>query len=210
MTENFKYQVSAIVSTYNSEEFIEGCLIDLTNQSLFKKGELEIIVINSGSQQNEEVIINEFQKKFENIKYIKTEKREGIYTAWNKGVKAASGKYLTNANTDDRHHPEALEILKNELDNNPDVDLVYSDFYLTHTPNQQFLNAKVDKEIIRPDFKPEIMHEGCYMGPQPMWRADVHKKIGYFNDAYKSSGDYEFWSRMVFVNGSKLKRVNKI
>lgn len=210
MTENFKYEVSAIVSTYNSEEFIEGCLIDLTNQTLFKKGELEIIVINSGSQQNEDTIVKKFLERFENIKYIKTENREGIYSAWNRGVKAASGKYLTNANTDDRHHPEAIEILKNELDKNPDVDLVYSDFYLTHTPNQQFENAKIDQEIIRPDFKPEIMHTGCYMGPQPVWRADVHKKIGYFNEAYKSSGDYEFWSRMVFVNGSKLKRVNKI
>lgn len=210
MTENFKYEVSAIVSTYNSEEFIEGCLIDLTNQTLFKKGELEIIVINSGSQQNEDTIVKKFLERFENIKYIKTENREGIYSAWNRGVKAASGKYLTNANTDDRHHPEAIEILKNELDKNPDVDLVYSDFYLTHTPNQQFENAKIDQEIIRPDFKPEIMHTGCYMGPQPVWRADVHKKIGYFNEAYKSSGDYEFWSRIVFVNGSKLKRVNKI
>lgn len=210
MTENFKYEVSAIVSTYNSEEFIEGCLIDLTNQSLYKKGGLEIIVINSGSQQNEEIIVKKFQQRFDNIKYIKSENREGIYSAWNRGVKAASGKYLTNANTDDRHHPEALEILKTELDKNPDVDLVYSDFYLTHTPNQQFENAKVNQEIIRPDFKPEIMHEGCFMGPQPVWRAEIHKKIGYFNEAFKSSGDYEFWSRMVFVNGSKLKRVNKI
>ncbi|MBU2492303.1 MAG: glycosyltransferase [Bacteroidetes bacterium] len=210
MNNDSKFEVSAIVSTYNSELFIEGCLVDLTNQTLYKKGGLEILVINSGSQQNEEVIINEFQRKFQNIKYIKTENREGIYSAWNRGVKAASGKYLTNANTDDRHHPEALEILKNELDKNPDVDLVYSDFYLTNTPNQQFKNAIIDKEIIRPDFKPGIMHEGCFMGPQPMWRAEVHNYIGYFNEAYKSSGDFEFWSRMVFVNGSKLKRVNQI
>lgn len=62
-----KIKVSAIVSTYNSERFIRGCLEDLVNQTLYKKGELEIIVIDSGSQQNEREIVEEFQKKYKNL-----------------------------------------------------------------------------------------------------------------------------------------------
>ncbi len=49
-------KVSAIVSTYNSERFLRGCLDDLTTQTLYQKSELEIIVVNSGSEQNEEKI----------------------------------------------------------------------------------------------------------------------------------------------------------
>ncbi|WP_407931600.1 glycosyltransferase, partial [Ignavibacterium album] len=43
--------VSVIVSTYNSERFIRGKIEDLLNQSIFDK--IEIIIINSGSLENE-------------------------------------------------------------------------------------------------------------------------------------------------------------
>src|SRR3990167_2240646 len=95
ITEKY-YIVSAIVSVYNCERFIRGCLEDLEQQTIADK--LEIVVVNSGSRQNEEPIIKEFQAKYDNIVYIKTEERETIYQAWNRGIKASSGKYITNAN----------------------------------------------------------------------------------------------------------------
>lgn len=55
-------KVSAIISTYNSEKFIKGCLEDLINQTLYKKGELEIVVIDSASKQNEKEIIKASRK----------------------------------------------------------------------------------------------------------------------------------------------------
>src|SRR5208337_1903982 len=95
--------VSAIVSTYNAERFLRGCLEDLEAQTIAAR--LEIIVVDSGSHQNEQAIVEEFQRRYNNIVYIRTEERESLYAAWNRGVKAARGKYLTNANTDDRHRP---------------------------------------------------------------------------------------------------------
>ena len=211
MTNNpdVKNKVSAIVSIYNAQKFIKGCLEDLVNQSLYKKGKLEIVIINSGSQENEEKIVNEYLPKHENIKYIKTKEREGIYTAWNRAVKISTGEYITNANADDRHHPDALEKLAAELDSDKNIDLVYSDFYVTDIPNQQFINAKNINEAQRPDFSPEIMFKGCYMGPQPMWRKAVHDKAGYFNEAFVSGGDYEFWCRLVFRFGAKFKHFSE-
>ena len=44
-----KYLVSAIVSTYNAEKFIRGCLEDLENQTIADR--LEIVVVNSGSKR---------------------------------------------------------------------------------------------------------------------------------------------------------------
>ena len=67
------YLVSAIVSTYNAERFIRGCLEDLENQTI--ADQIEIIVVDSGSQQDEEAVIREFQEKYSNIKYIKTDNR---------------------------------------------------------------------------------------------------------------------------------------
>jgi len=42
----------------------------------------------------------------------------------------------------------------------------------------------------------DLLNKGCFMGPQPMWRRDVHDEHGYFDDSFVTSGDYEFWLRI--------------
>ncbi|MEI9475280.1 MAG: FkbM family methyltransferase [Deltaproteobacteria bacterium] len=193
--------VSAIVSTYNAERFIEGCLQDLINQTLFKKGMLEIVIVNSGSQQNEDAVIAGFRDKYpEHIVYLKTEERESIYRAWNRGIKAASGKYITNANTDDRHRRDALEVMAGRLDAYPGVALVYADVFVTHFENQTFDAHIRTGYHVRPEYRKEIMLSGCHMGPQPMWRKSLHDEIGYFDEQLRSASDYEFWCRIAVTH----------
>jgi pentatricopeptide repeat protein len=188
------YLVSTIVSTYNSEKFIRGCLEDLEDQTIADK--LEIIVVNSGSQQNEENIVKEFQQKYDNIKYIKTEQREGIYSAWNRAVKVAQGIFLTNANTDDRHRHNALEIMAEALQANPDVALVYGDQIYTDTPNATFEKHHATKMVKRPEYSFERLLFGCCVGSQPMWRKSLHDEFGYFDDTLTCAGDWDFWLRI--------------
>lgn len=191
------YLVTAVVSAYNSEQFMLGCLEDLTTQSLFTAGKLEIIVIDSASPQKEGAIVREFTERFgDRIIYIRTDVRETIYQAWNRGIKAARGKYITNANTDDRHRQDALELMATTLDATPDIALVYADCLVTNFSNQTFAQHTRCGYHIRPDYLPEIMLSGCHMGPQPMWRKSIHDAIGYFSDEFSSAGDYEFWCRI--------------
>lgn len=190
-----RIQVSAIVSAYNSERFIRGCLEDLVNQTLYKKGSLEIVIIDSGSQQNEKTVVDEFRKRFENIVYVRT-KRESIYAAWNRGIKLASGKYITNANTDDRHRPDAFEIMCGVLDRDPHIGLVYADVIVTATENETFACHTPSGVFRQPDYSRELLTLQCFIGPQPMWRKSLHKKYGYFDQSFTSSGDWEFWLRI--------------
>lgn len=189
-----KYQVTAIVSTYASERFIEGCLRNLLNQTIVDQ--LEIIVIDSCSPQNEGAIVKQFQKEHSNIVYVRTEERETIYSAWNRGIKLAKSKYITNANTDDRLRSDAYEIMAKELDQDDEIALVYSDLLVTNSENQVFENHIRTGCIMNPEYAPEIMLDRCYMGPHPMWRKSIHSHIGFFDGNYKSAGDYEFWCRI--------------
>jgi len=188
------YLVSAIVSTYNSEKFLRGCLDDLEQQTIADK--LEVIVINSGSQENEEAIVHEYQQKHSNIVYIKTEKREGIYTAWNRAVKVARGTFLTNANTDDRHREDALEIMAKSLLANPNIALVYGDQIRTDTPNGTFDNHHAIEMTKRPEYSRERLLFGCCVGSQPMWRKSIHNELGYFDETSTCAGDWDFWLRI--------------
>ncbi|MBW7990851.1 MAG: glycosyltransferase [Planctomycetes bacterium] len=188
------YLVSAIVSTYNSEKFLSGCLEDLEHQTIADK--LEIIIVNSGSQENEEAIVHEYQQKYDNIVYLKTERREGIYTAWNRAVKVARGSFLTNANTDDRHREDALEIMAEMLLANPDAALVYGDQICTDTSNGTFANHHATNMAKRPEYSLERLLFGCCVGSQPMWRKPLHTELGYFDDTLTCAGDWDFWLRI--------------
>ena len=135
------YLVSALVSTYGSERFIRGCLADLEAQTIADR--VEIIVVDSCSPQNERAVVEEFQEQYDNIKYIRTERRETVYHAWNRAAQAAAGRYLTNANTDDRHRPDAFEILARELEDRPDCAVAYADCAVTRNENQRLETADI-------------------------------------------------------------------
>ena len=184
------YLVSAIVSTYNAERFIRGKLEDLEAQSIADR--LEIIVIDSGSQQNERAIVAEFQKRYTNIRYIRTPERETLYAAWNRGVSAAKGSYITNSNTDDRHRPDALEVMATALDQLPQVDLVYGDCHVSTIPNETYEKNPKTRLFRYPDFFAPAVLLHYQFGPQPMWRRSVHDKVGYFDSSFRAAGDYDF------------------
>jgi glycosyltransferase involved in cell wall biosynthesis len=206
MIEENEIAVTAIVSTYNSEKFIYGCLEDLTNQTIFNK--TEVIVIDSGSEQNEGEIVQQFQQKYKNINYIRTPKRETIYSSWNRGIENSRGKYITNANTDDRHRHDAFEILSRHLDENPQLDIVYADQLITNIPDQTFINVTPVGSLIWPEFNEDTLLERCCLGPQPMWRRRLHDRGFFFDSNLEVAGDYDFWLKT--ADNSNTKKINEI
>ena len=196
-TSNHSVMVSAIVSAYKSERFMRDCLQDLTDQTAFAEGKVEIIVVDSGSPQKEGAIVQEFQDRFPSIRYLRSEKRENVYAAWNRGIQIANGKYITNANTDDRHARDAFERMTTVLEMRPDVALVYADVIKTRTENETFERCTETGRFHWHGWDRRILlNEGCFMGPQPMWRRRVHDLYGYFDENLVTSGDYEFWLRI--------------
>jgi O-antigen biosynthesis protein len=187
------YLVSAIVSTYNAERFLRGKLEDLEAQTL--AGELEIIVIDSGSPQNERAIVAEFQQRYSNIRYLRTQQRETVYQAWNRGIRMATGEFVTNSNTDDRLRPDALEVLVRALREHPECDLAYPDMRITQQENASFESHLPFGFKDWPEYDRLSLLELCCVGPFPLWRRSLHQEIGYFDERYKSAADYEFWLR---------------
>ncbi len=199
-----RIKVSAIVSTYNSSAFIEGCLRNLIAQTM--RDHIEIIVIDSGSEECEGEIVASISAEFERVRYIRTAKRETLYAAWNRAIRLASGKYITNANTDDRSRKDAYEILSRTLDVNADVALAYSDLYITDRPNEQYDRIKPHwRNAEVPEYSQLALLRTCLCGPRPMYRKSVHETIGWYNEDYVSAGDYEFWLRL--SERFRMKRV---
>ena len=90
-------KVSVIVPVYNTEKYLAKCLDSLVNQTL---KDIEIIVVNDGTKDNSEKIINKYLKKYSKIRYYKKE-NGGLSSARNYGIELANGEYVGFVDSDD-------------------------------------------------------------------------------------------------------------
>ncbi len=185
--------VTALVSAYASEKFMEACLKNLVRQTLGDR--LEILVIDSASTENEGEIVKRFQEQYSNIRYIRTDQRETLYEAWNRGVQEARGRYIVNANTDDAHRDDAFELLFDLLEKENQVGLAYADCVWTTKPNDQFPSSHTIREVRYPDYHPGLSLFYCYTACLQFWRKSTLNELGMFDTRWKAVGDYEILMR---------------
>lgn len=91
-------KVSIIVPIYNTEKYLKKCLDSLVNQTL---NDIEIILVNDGSTDNSQNIINEYTAKYPDKIKAFTKENGGQASARNLGISQASGEYLAFVDSDD-------------------------------------------------------------------------------------------------------------
>ena len=117
-------KVSVIVPVYNTENYIEKCLNSLVNQTL---EDLEIIVVNDGSTDNSENVLDKFIENYpDKIKYYKKE-NGGLSDARNFGLNYAKGEYIGFVDSDDYIDISMYEKMYN-LAKKEDAGIVECDF----------------------------------------------------------------------------------
>ena len=90
-------KISVIVPVYNVEKSVEKCIESVLNQTYM---DIEVVIVNDGTPDNSQKIIDKYQKKYSNIKsYIK--ENGGLSSARNYGVKQATSEYITFVDSDD-------------------------------------------------------------------------------------------------------------
>jgi len=201
------FLVSALVSTYASEAFMEECLTDLLAQTIAER--LEIIIIDAASPENEAAVVRRFQQRHHGIRFLRTPARIGIYRAWNHAALLASGRYLTPFSTNDRLAPDAYATLAAALDDTPGADLVFGDTRLTDTPHQTFAehtpSAHSGGAWAWPQYSFEYNLASCTGGPHPMLRRSAIETHGLFDERHKALADQDFFMRL-----GRLGRVRHI
>jgi glycosyltransferase involved in cell wall biosynthesis len=120
-------EVSVIIPTYNRAHLIGRAIKSVLNQTY---QDFEIIVVDDGSTDNTEEVVNKFCKKYKNIKYIFHKKNKGEATARNTGIMSSKGQYIAFQDSDDESLPQRLEKQVNILQRQSyKVGIVYSDMY---------------------------------------------------------------------------------
>lgn len=136
MLYKMKELISIIVPAFNVDKYIEQCLNSVINQT-YKN--LEIIVINDGSTDNTQQIIDSFSEKDSRIKIIHKE-NTGVSDTRNIGLEIAKGDYIGFVDSDDEIKPEMYETLLSNIKNN-DADIAHCGFELITKTNTKVFNG---------------------------------------------------------------------
>ena len=204
-----KIKISIFCSMLNSDKYIEHYLEDITRQTIFDR--CELIIVGPNPTNFEVTKIREHQEKHENIRLIKLDHDPGLYACWNLAIKESRGDYLNNANLDDSKKINFIEVHEGYLDDNLDIDLVYSDSLISSIPNSSFEECEMQADYMYnfPDFSIGNLIDCNPPHQSPMYRKSLHERFGLFDESYRSAGDAEFWLRCA-AGGSKMKKINEI
>lgn len=192
-------KVAVIVSLYNAAPKLKVFLTALIQQTLYQKGQVEVILVDSGSPDREAEAIAEFWKQTPmNAVYARSQKRETIQSAWNRGISLAKAPYLVFLGVDETLFPEALETLAAELDENPAVDWVMGNSLVTEVDEHGVHKRDVMPYNRNGASKEHVYLETCFLSwVGGMYRADIHERFGYYDDSFGAAGDTEIKNRIL-------------
>lgn len=111
--------VSVIVPVYNGEKYLRECIDSICNQSYT---DLEIIIINDGSNDNTSKIAKQIESKDNRVIYVEHENK-GVSYSRNKGLDLATGEYIVFVDCDDTIEKGYIELLFNQISKN-NLDIV--------------------------------------------------------------------------------------
>jgi hypothetical protein len=139
------------------------------------------------------------------------DKHISVYEAWNIGIGNTNSPLITNMNSDDLRSKESLEFQILFMQDNPEVDIAFQDFYLI----RDFFSSW--ETIINISEKVDVGNVNIFNlawkginSPHhaPVWCRTMHSELGLFDTSFTSAADYEFWLRALHANKQFKKMSN--
>lgn len=169
-------KISVIVPVYNAKKTIKKCVDSIINQTL---KDIEIILVDDGSNDGSEVLCDEYSKQDLRIKVIH-QQNSGLGKAYNVGIKAATGDYIGFVESDDYAELNMFEDLYNVAQKD-DSDLVKSNWFdWKSLKNENQVHDSIKENCVTNVYqKPEILQI------QPsIWSAIYRRNLIFDNDIW--------------------------
>ena len=154
-------KISIVITVYNGEGFLETTLLSIQNQD-FK--DIEIIMIDDGSRDNNVNLIKKLMIKDPRIKLLQNEENRGMLYTKTKGVLNSKGKYVMLLDEDDIYvQKDAFLTLYLEAEEN-NLDIIgfaqtWSNIHLKKNKNKlgEYIETPI---IIQPNVKKRMYDYG--------------------------------------------------
>jgi len=189
--------ISVIMATYDeSEKYLRESIESILNQT-FKDFEF-IIVLDNPNNEKAEKIIKDYQKKDRRIIFIKNKKNLGRGASRNKAIDIAKGKYIAILDADDVATPQRLKKQFKYMENNKNIDLLFSWVYFIDENGNILREFKPKKHKFK-KIKKYFFKEHLTVHPSMVVKSEILKKLKYDEKLIRSQ-DYDFWVRCMANN----------
>ncbi|HHR6039170.1 TPA: glycosyltransferase family 2 protein [Providencia alcalifaciens] len=180
-------KISIIIATYNAQEYIDSCLNSIAKTIKDNPENLEVIIIDGKSTDSTCEII---QKHSNFISFFLSEKDNGIYDAWNKGIKKSKGDWIMFLGADDQLEQGGLEKYLSIIDEIPSkIEYISSKVKLIDS------NKKTIRIIGQEYDWNKFKHYMNVVHVASLHKRTLFQDIGLYDTSFKICGDYELLLR---------------
>ncbi|PYL21868.1 MAG: glycosyl transferase family 2 [Verrucomicrobia bacterium] len=150
----------------------------------------ELLLIDDGSTTTDLLrALPALAARDRRIRLVRLESHRGISAALNKGIDLASGEWVAFLDHDDVLEPDALFQNARLLQENPELDLIYSD-------EDKLTDHGFDSPILKPDWSPDFFLSCNYLCHMIFLRRHLVQEVGRFQSQFDGSQDYDFLLRV--------------
>lgn len=189
-------QVSVIMPFYNVHAFVAESVKSVLAQT---HDNYEIIIVNDGSNPpSPQEVLKDAGVDASKIRFIDHEKNRGLAETRNTAFHASKGEFVLPLDTDDLISPSFLQEATEVLENNSNIDAVYTQVHVfgemdfCWTPVAEIIGLMV----------------GIPLPSTILFRRKVFEAVGGYRSKLTHSPDTDFWV-MALSKGFHLSRIEK-
>jgi glycosyltransferase involved in cell wall biosynthesis len=176
-------KISVIIPTYNRAHLLPDAINSVLKQTY---RDFEIIVVDDGSVDNTKEVVEKFSDK--RIEYIKHDRNRGVSAAFNTGIKASQGEYITIVTDDNMLFPQALEkiIQKFRQVTDPNIGVISGGIAYINEEGKIlkseifYKTNNIFEDILR-DTKPFF----------PFFKKEIFENVGLFDESLSGREDWD-------------------
>lgn len=208
--------ISVVVPVYNvTSDMLRDCIDSVVAQT-YENWEL-VLVDDCSTWENVRTTLAEYEDDTR-IHVIYREKNGNISEATNTGLTEARGEFIAFMDCDDVLAPQALYEIVHLLNENKELDFIYSDedkiteeSCVVRTDGFSVLVKDRHTPFFKPDWSPDAFMCLNYTNHLSVYRTAIVRKTGGLRTKYNGSQDYDFVLRfMEHTTNRRVGHVDKI
>ena len=182
--------ISVVMSVYNGEKYLEEAIKSILNQTYRN---FELIIINDGSIDSTDKILDKYQQKDIRIKIIDNITNKGLIYSLNKGFKLAEGEYIARMDADDIAEKNRFEEQIKFLEKNKDIAMC-STYVRIFKDNFKLISKIFKTDTDYEKIKSKLLFRNYIAHPTVMIRKEIIDKYNLmYKEEDKGMEDYGLW-----------------